>query len=91
MKQLCPPLGIAQNAQTKKFISKWDTKISKALQLFWLWYLLMFLNIKTLCPLALNMDIEINAENSNLTEHMEISPQDTEVHKSGWQWELLLF
>ena len=58
---------------------------------FWLWYLLMFLNIKTLCPLALNMDIEINAENSNLTEHMEISPQDTEVHKSGWQWELLLF
>lgn len=24
-----------------------------------------------LCPLPLNMDIQVNAENSNLTEHME--------------------
>ena len=67
---------------------KWAKLCNSA---FWLWYLLMFLIIKTLCPLPLNMDIQINAENSSLTEHMEISPQDTEAHKSGWQWELLLF
>ena len=54
--------------------------MSKALQLCLLTVILsMFLIIETLCSLPLNMNIQINAENSNHTEHMEISHK---IHKS---------